>query len=60
MTDFYTLEQFAKKTGVCPVTASRSLLSNQGPQYVKVGRRYLIPVAAYEKWAQLDAKDIAI
>jgi hypothetical protein len=54
MKDFLTLTQFARKIGVCERTAQSVLVGRNGPKYLRAGRRYLVPVTAYEKWTQPD------
>ena len=54
MTDFYTLTQFAEKIETCERTAQSILVGENGPKYVRAGRRYLVPISAYRRWAQLD------
>ena len=55
MNDFLTLSEYAKKINSCPVTARRILVSGDGPRYLKAGRRYLIPILAYQEWVSAHA-----
>lgn len=55
MNDFLTLEEFAQKLGVCHVTARKVLTGGEGPAFVRAGRRYLVPVRAYQEWARIAA-----
>lgn len=48
---FYTLEEIARELHIAPATArNRLTLGLPMPPSIRVGRRRLFPVDAYEKW----------
>ncbi|AFT86024.1 hypothetical protein LMG9964_02198 [Paraburkholderia phenoliruptrix] len=57
---FYTLEEIARELHIAPATArNRLTLGLPMPPSIRVGRRRLFPVDAYEKWiaSQLTRAD---
>jgi hypothetical protein len=57
---FYTLEEIASELHIAPATArNRLTLGLPMPPSIRVGRRRLFPVDAYEKWiaSQLTRSD---
>lgn len=48
---FYTLEQIARELHIAPATArNRLTLGKPMPPSIRVGRRRLFPIDAYERW----------